>query len=179
MEKILESISDVISWFNLLFMEENYQPWKIYWYGMTSQLDAKSLDDLGKRMQFGEQEKRSLISQHLLAADLLDRLFRIEMDDNFGIYTLLSQYDTEILLFMMAKANNEKVKKIFSIFFTKLKDTKIKIRGKDLMEIGIEPGPEYKKIFNYLLKSRLNNEVNTKKDEIRLVRKLLEKLDEV
>ena len=135
------------------------------------------MEDLGKDMQFGEQEKRYLILQPLSAEDLLERLFRIETDDNFGIYTLLSQYDTEILLFMMAKANNEKVKKIFSIFFTKLKNTKIKLRGKDLMEMGIKPGPEYRKIFDYLLKSRLNNEINTKKDEIRLVNELFKKAD--
>lgn len=169
--KILESIGDVISWFNLLFIEESYQPWRIYWYGLTSALDPKSMDDLGRRMQFGEQEKRSLISQPLEAANILERLFRIEIDDNFGIYTLLSQYDTEVLLFMMAKTNNEKVKKIFSIYFTKLKNTKIRLRGRDLIEMGIKPGPEYRRIFDYLLKSKLNNEINTKQDEIRLVNK--------
>jgi hypothetical protein len=46
---------------------------------------------------------------------LLDSLFRKESEYNYSIYTLLSQYYTEFLLFIMAKANNEKIKKIISI----------------------------------------------------------------
>ena len=120
LDKILDGIRDVISWFNLLYLEEPYKTWKVYWYGLTSSLDAKALNILTKRMQMNDLESRKMISQRLDVNKALDRLYRLKTDNNYRIYTLLSQYDTEILLFMMAKANNEKIKKLISNYFTKL-----------------------------------------------------------
>ncbi|MFC1862630.1 CBS domain-containing protein [Thermodesulfobacteriota bacterium] len=169
MEAQLEGIKSVISWFNLLYLEENYEPWKVYWYGLTSPLDAKTLETLSKRLQLGEQENRKLITQRLSLISTLEKLYRIKEGNSYAIYTLLSQYDTEILLFMMAKANNEKIKKIISKYFTKLKNVKVKIKGRDIKAMGIEPGPLYREIFNSLLEARLNNRVSTREDEIKLV----------
>lgn len=170
METLLESIKEVISWFNLLYMEEPYEPWKIYWYGLTSNLDSKSMLNLSKNLMMGDQEIRTLITQKLNSKDLLEGLFRISDGDNFGVYTLLSQYDTEILLFIMAKVANNRIKRTISNYFTKLKNTKISLKGRDLKRMGIDPGPVYKEIFNYLLESRLNNRVNSREDEIRLLK---------
>ena len=71
---------------------------------------------------------------------------------------------------MMAKANNEKIKKIISNYFTKLKNVRLKLKGKDIKAMGIAPGPIYKEIFSDLLEARLNNRINTREDEIHLVK---------
>ena len=105
---------------------------------------------------------------------MLERLYRLGTHDNYGIYTLLSQYDTEILLFIMARDDNEKIKKLISNYFTKLKGIEVKIKGKDLREMGFKPGPLYKEIFNSLMEARLNNRVTTKEDEINFVKEKFE-----
>jgi tRNA nucleotidyltransferase (CCA-adding enzyme) len=170
MESLLEGIKSVISWFKLLYLEENYESWKIYWYGLTTQLDAKTLVALSKRLQLGEQENRKLVTQRMGLNSVLEKLYRIKKGNNFAIYTLLSQYDTEVLLFMMAKANNENIKKIISNYFTKLKNVRLKLKGKDIKAMGIAPGPIYRKIFSNLLEARLNNRITTREDEINLVK---------
>ena len=63
--------------------------------------------------------------------------------------------------------NPEKIKRMISTYFTKLKGTKVKLKGKDLKDMGFQPGLLYKEIFNSLMEARLNNFVSTKKDEIR------------
>jgi tRNA nucleotidyltransferase (CCA-adding enzyme) len=50
-----------------------------------------------------------------------------------------------------------------------LKGTKIQLKGKDLISMGIKPGPIFKKIFEGLLELRLNNHVKTKEDEVSFV----------
>ena len=125
-------------------------------------------------MQMNDLESRKMITQRLDVNEVLDKLFKLDADSNYDIYTLLSQYDTEILLFMMAKTDNKKTKKLISVFFTKLKSTKILIKGRELKEMGFKPGPLYKEIFNRLLEARLNGKVNTKKDEISFVRENFE-----
>jgi len=168
--KILEDVKAVISWFDLLYLEESYDTWKVFWYGLTSPLDAKALGDLAKKMQMNDLESRRMIAQRLDVNKVLDRLYRLKGDNNYSIYSLLSQYDTEILLFMMAKANNEKIRRIISNYFTKLKGKKVRLKGKELKEMGFEPGPLYKEIFTRLLEANLNGKVDTKEDEINFVK---------
>jgi tRNA nucleotidyltransferase (CCA-adding enzyme) len=171
LQSLLESIVGVISWFNLLYLEEPFQPWKIYWHGLTSQLDKKEMKRLAQRMQMNELEKKRMVSQALEINTVLSQIFKIRRDSNYAIYTLLSQYDTEILLYMMARTNNEQTKKWISFYFNDLRKVKIKLQGRDLKMMGFKPGPLFKKIFSRLMEVRLNNQLNTKEEEIEFIRK--------
>jgi len=170
LKKILEGIELVISWFKLLYIEEPFNQWKVYWHGLTSQLDGNILGDAAERMQMNDLESRRMTTQRLQVPNVLDKLFKMKKDNNYEIYTLLSQYDTELLLFIMAKANNEKIKKVISLYFTKLKGTAVKVRGSDLMNMGFKPGPIYRNIFSGLLRARLHDEVSTREDEINYIK---------
>jgi tRNA nucleotidyltransferase (CCA-adding enzyme) len=170
LRKILEDIKAVISWFDLLYLEEPYEAWKIFWYGLTSSLDARAVQAFAARMQMNDLESRRMIAQRLNLDHIVESLIRIKGDDNFGIYTLLSQYDTEVLLFIMAKANNEKIKKIISSYFTRLKGKRLYLKGRDLKDMGFQPGPLYKEIFTRLLEASLNGKVGTREEEIEFVK---------
>jgi len=170
LRSLLRQIHGVISWFDLLYLEESYEPWRVYWHGLTSPLDVKALNQVAERMQMGETEKRSLLGQRLEVSNVLDKLYRMRADDNFSLYKLLSHYDTETLLYMMAKANNKTIKRHISNYFTRLKGSESILKGKDLKALGFEPGPLYKEIFDRLLEAKLNNLVRGKKDEIEFVK---------
>lgn len=43
---LLEEVRKVIVWYNLLYLEESFEPWKVYWHGLTSPLDNKTLSAL-------------------------------------------------------------------------------------------------------------------------------------
>ena len=167
---LLKEIKGVLAWFNLLYLEENYEPWKVYWHGLTSALSTKALQNLFDRMQMVDQESQKLLSQRLGLTDLTGELFRFKGDNNYDLYTLLAQYDTEILLYLMARTNSEKIKRMLSSFFTKLKGTEVILKGRDLKGMGFQPGLLYKEIFNSLLEARLNNFISTKNDEISFVK---------
>ncbi|MBW1861443.1 MAG: CBS domain-containing protein [Deltaproteobacteria bacterium] len=175
LKKLLEEIREVTSWFNLLYLEKPCEPWKVYWHGLTSSLDAKGLDQLAQRMQMTDMESRKMISQRLEVNRVLEKLYRLKEDKNYELYTLLSQYDTDVLLYMMAKAGQEKIKRLISHYFTKLKGTKVMLKGKDLKDMGFRPGPLYKKIFDSLLEARLTNLTSTKKDEVRFVKETFDR----
>ena len=170
LKNLFTEIKGVLSWFDLLYLEEPYQSWKVYWYGLTSSLNLKALQNMADRMQMADQESQRLLSQRIDMTPLTDGLFRSRGDNNYDLYTLLSQYDTEILLYMMARITNEKIKRMISNYFTKLKGTTVILKGKDLKGMGIPPGVIYKEIFNSLMEARLNNFVSTKKDEISFVK---------
>jgi tRNA nucleotidyltransferase (CCA-adding enzyme) len=67
---------------------------------------------------------------------------------------------------MMGSTKKEKLKRLISLYFTQLRQTKILIKGKDLIKLGVEPGPVFSKIMGEVLNARLNGRLKTKKDEI-------------
>ena len=163
---LLEEIRKVISWHNLLYLEEHFEPWKVYWHGLTCCLDTKSFIALVEKMGIAGLEGRKMISQRASANGLLDTLYRFD-GDNYHLYRLLLPYDTEMLLYLMAKTNNEKTRRHISNYFTRLKGMKILIKGKDLLCMGFSPGSIFKEIFDRLLEARLNGLIKTKEEEIR------------
>jgi tRNA nucleotidyltransferase (CCA-adding enzyme) len=166
---ILEGIREVISWFNLLYLNEPYDSWKVYWYGLTSSLDKEALKEMAEKLRMDDLENHRILSQQNQMDQILEALFRLKPADHFGAYTLLSQYDTETLLYLMAKARNETIKKVISNYFTKLKGVKVLLKGRELKRMGFEPGPLYRKIFDSLIEARIKGKVSSKEDEIYFV----------
>ena len=164
---LFEEIRGVLSWFSHLYLEEPYEPWKVYWHGLTSALDLKALQALGERLQMGDTGGRRMIAQRMELNSSLDKLFRAKGENtSYELYKLLTPYDTETLLFMMAKANNRTVKRQISHYFTRLKGATISLSGRDLKQMGFKPGPLYRQILDALLEARLNNLVNSKEEEL-------------
>ncbi len=170
LRRVLERVRAVISWFDLIYLEMPYHPWKVFWYGLTSFLDDRALGNLAENIQLNNLEAPKMTAQRLATKEVLEGLYRLKDDDNYRIYTLLSQYDTEILLFIMAKVDNDRIKRVISNYFTRLKGKKVILKGKELKDMGFKPGPLYKEIFGRLLEAVLNDKVETKEDEIDFVK---------
>lgn len=162
---LLEETKEVIAWYHLLFLEDPMTPWKVYWYGLTSGLDADTFKRLSSEMGAGDLSPRGKGEQQLM-----DTLFRFDGTD-YELFALLRIHDTEMLLYLMAKAKNERMKRLISHFFTQLKGKKIRINGNDLLKMGFRSGPIFKEIFERLLEARLNQLTQKKEDEIALVKK--------
>jgi tRNA nucleotidyltransferase (CCA-adding enzyme) len=174
LEALLEEIERVIAWYDLLYLEGPFDPWRVYFHGLTSHLDTKALNALGSRLGMTDSDNRRMLSQREGLKDFMDRLFRFD-GTNYQLYTMLSAYDTESLLYVMALSRNEGMKRLISAYFTYMKDTSILLKGKDLVAMGFKPGPLFKEIFERLLEARLNERVKTKRDEIQLVKELFGK----
>jgi tRNA nucleotidyltransferase (CCA-adding enzyme) len=67
------------------------------------------------------------------------------------------------------------VKKAISHFFTKLRRVEIVLKGQDLKEMALNPGPIYREILQAVLDARLDGKLKTKDDEIDFARRYIEK----
>jgi tRNA nucleotidyltransferase (CCA-adding enzyme) len=170
LQSLLEEIRRIIAWYNLLYLGGRFEPWKVYWHGLTSSLDIGALKALADFMGMAEVNSRRMISQREGSSELLNDLNKFD-GDNYQLYTLLAPYDTETLLYIMAKASRDKTKRFISTYFTRLKGAKILLRGKDLVKLGLPPGPIFKEVFDRLLEARLNKRVKSREDEVRFVEK--------
>ncbi len=181
LRRVLGEIKEIISWFRLLYLDEPFEPWWVYWHGLTSGLDARELKGLAERLGMSDAQSKRMLSQREEVLNLLFELYNFQGTD-YDLYTLLSPYDTEILLYVMARAGihgralqprkreAEKVKRLISLYFTRLKGTKVELGGRDLIQLGLEPGPKFKEIFQELLKAKLNLGLKSREDEINFVK---------
>ncbi len=166
---IFEDIKNTIAWYNLLFLEEPIDSWKIYWHGLTHHLCMEKLRAIYRRFEMDEKEHARMLSQREKLDGLVKKLMT-EKPSNYEVYQLLSRYDTETLLYIMAKVRNERLRKMFSNYFTRLKHMKPQLRGRDLVDMGFKPGPVFGKILESVLEARLNGLVTSKEDEIEFVK---------
>ena len=166
---VLAEIKKTIAWYNLLYLEDPLHSWKVYWHGLTCLLDMPALKTLTKKMGLGYKKTHKLILQRNNLNQLVSQLNKPGIN-NYQVYTLLSSYDTDILIYLMAKTNSDKIKRLISIYFTKLKRLKVHLKGKDLLALGLKPGPHFGKIFDRLLEAKLNDMVETKEEEITFVK---------
>jgi tRNA nucleotidyltransferase (CCA-adding enzyme) len=71
----------------------------------------------------------------------------------------------------MAKTEQEETRRAISLYFRNLKEVHTELRGRDLKDMGIAPGPVYREILDGLLDGRLNGELSSREEEVEFVRK--------
>jgi len=88
---------------------------------------------------------------------------------NSEIYWTFEELTNESLLYLMAIARKNHVKRYISNYVTTLRLIRPITTGKKLQELGYTPGPLFKSILNDLLSARLDNIVRTEEDEIHFI----------
>ena len=168
---MLERVQAVVSWYDLLYLGEEYERWLVYFLGLVEPLTAGELEEMLRRFNLPAKQTAALVKGKEAADDILGRLFRSGEPSRSQIYHLLNPLDTEYLLYMMAKSRQEASRRAISLYFTHLKRLKPEFKGRDLVSMGYAPGPLIKEMLERLLEARLNEEVRSRKEEKEFVRR--------
>jgi tRNA nucleotidyltransferase (CCA-adding enzyme) len=168
---MLERVQAVISWFDLLYLEEKFDKWLVYFLGLVEPLSAEELQEMMARFKPSPKLAAAVAGGKVEADQTLLKLFRLgEEPGRSQIYRLLSPLGTEFLLYMMAKSRQEASKRAISLYFTHLKHLKPELKGRDLLSLGYQPGPQIREMLALLHEARLNEEVQTIGQELALIR---------
>ena len=174
-EILCEQIHHVISWFDLLFLEQRYERWFIYFYGLMDVLKEGEMEELCQRLAMNDKLKKRVKEGKIQADQVLLQIFSWINTDRrpkrSEIYDVLDPLSIESKLFMMAKTTQVTTRRYISLYFTQLKDTKPFLRGTDLIQMGMKSGPSIKKALSGLLKARLDEQVLTRQDEMEYISK--------
>ncbi len=174
-EALFEEVHHVTAWFDLLFLEERYERWLIYFYGLIDLLKEGETEELCQRLAMNDRLRKKVMGGKRQADQALLKIFSWISADRLPkrseIYTVLNSLSTEEKLFMMAKTTQMETRRYISLYFTQLKGTQPLLGGADLIQLGIKPGPSIKKTLTNLLKARLDNQLITREDEIEYISK--------
>ncbi len=167
LKETVQSIRDVLTWFDLLFLDEPVQKETLYLMGLLSIIPPSDRRDIIDRLGVPPRQQR-LIGQSLGQYEVLSSRL-MTTDDPVEIYRLLHPLPLETVLFVMATSKNKRVERAISRYLLELRTLRPALRGKDLLEMGFTPGPIFSKILEDLLHERLRGNLKTEADERRFV----------
>ncbi|MBN4062753.1 MAG: polynucleotide adenylyltransferase [Alkaliphilus sp.] len=96
--------------------------------------------------------------------------------DLFQLYKTLKPFKSETIVFYYNDCDNSLAQNNLLYYYNKLRNTKISLTGKDLMKLGIKPGPVYKNILNKVTEARVKGFLRTKNEEIEFAAKAFAKM---
>ncbi len=169
----LNSAKKVLSWHDLLFLDESYKKWIVYFLVLIRNCKPDISKEICRRFELKPDEAKILCSERFQADRCVFWLERNLPASDSVIYRKLYGFRTELILFMMAVAKKKAVKKAISHYFTDLRRTRLLLKGKDLKKMGLKPGPVYRQVMETVLDARLDGTLKSKKDEIEFARQLV------
>jgi tRNA nucleotidyltransferase (CCA-adding enzyme) len=174
--QMLEEAVKIVAWFDLLFLERHYEKWVVYFLVLCDPLSNEEFMETCTRLSLSEQYRKKLFEMRKRVDTILEtmqrRLIRGPEMKRSEIYYALVEIPVEILLYIMVKSKLDGVRKYVSLYFTQLHSVRLAITGEDLKEMGVPPGPDFKKIFNRVFRACLDNEALTRDDELRIARRM-------
>ncbi len=162
---ILRQAQRAISWFHLLYLNDKIEPWRIYLLGIMARSRPRQVETFCQRFQIQEQLCQDLIFQKVTADALASNLYNQIPTRNSSICKLLEPLSSNGLLYLMAIARKKGIKKIVSLYVTKLRNVQPLLSGNNLKKMGYPPGPKYKTLFATLRNAKLDGLVENMADE--------------
>ncbi|MBQ7608074.1 MAG: CBS domain-containing protein [Desulfovibrionaceae bacterium] len=169
--RLLERIRQFITWYTMLYQEEEVQPWMLYLWGLTYNLSYTETKNNIEALHIEKAALDEFLSKRAQAFYLCQNAVRWCEDTQpaiSGLYRLLRGIDINTILYIMALNKEERLAPYLSQYVTKWRNTRPDISGKDLIEIGIPPGPRYSVILETVLIAKLDGTVSDKASQLAL-----------
>lgn len=145
--------------------------WLMYFMALLDPLSAQQAEKVCRRFVLRKGEQKRIESYFAVRKSVSARI-RAGVGP-VALFRLLEPLSYEVILTAAAKSGSTAVQKRIQGFFARHHETRVEVRGEDLIDLGLEPGPRYRRILSRLLDARLNGDVKTKAEELELCRKLI------
>ncbi len=164
------AVKKVLSWHDLLFVDDSYMKWAVYFLALVRPCDRKTTEEICGRFELPPRHRGLFCKDRFAAEETLFDLERNAPADSSTLYRKLAPFRTELVLHMMASTRRERIARDISRFYTKLRHVRPAVTGRDLKEMGLAPGPIYREILDRILDEKLNGRLNTREEELAFAR---------
>lgn len=170
---LLHATQNVLSWYDLLFLEESYKKWAVYFLALTRGCDPSTSEEICERFELAPRHRKLFVQNRLQAENRLLWLQRERRLTASKVYRKLLPLRIEMVLFMMAATEHTRIKRAISQYITHLRYVRISVTGQDLKERGLEPGPVYREILDAVRDEKLNGRLSSREEEMAFVDRMI------
>ncbi len=170
---ILTQIRRAISWFRLLYLEENNSitPWRIYLLGIMNRSKPMQLQNFCTRFQLLQKECDALLQQKTEVEKLANLWQQSLPQRNSEIDKVLGTFSNDALLYLMAIAPNKSIHKSVSLYVTTMRGVTPLLTGEDLIQLGYTPGKKFSKMLLTIRDAQLDETISTRQEAIAYIQK--------
>jgi len=173
MRYTLSRVPRVLGWLAERELGTGVRPWVVYMEVLCSQLDQSKLQSVIDRFHFDRKTAQSL-ARIRDVMELARNFQRNEQMPFSQLDLLLRDYSMENIVFFLLCLEREWAWEKAVKYLELVRDVKVEMNGNDLKRMGIKPGPLFKVLLDKLRAARLDREVTSYEDEVKLVRKWME-----
>jgi len=170
-----KKIDKGVIWFREnLSQKRGLDTWLMYLVIFLYQLDIKRLNHFVKTYAFPKGDSNRIISFKKVFKKI-DKVLSKRNIPVTKLHKLLDPLAYEVIVLVYSISNSTATKDKIKEFFFEHHHKKLLINGRDLLLIGVKPGPEFRNIFNKVFKAKIQGKVVTYQEELELVKKLINK----
>jgi len=172
---LLESVNKTLSWHDLLYMDEPYPRWAVYFMALLNRNAYSVCEQICNRLNMPLKERQILLEKRYQAEKQLYVIENAPHHTRQDLYWALINFKTEYILYMMALSKKDETRKSISNFYTHQRNLKPYLKGRDLLKIGLSPGPVFTTILHEILNAKLDGQLETKEEELIFTKEYIKK----
>jgi len=172
LERLLKGIESMVAWHKRNVPKQRLKVWSLYAMTLLEGLPSKSVADILKRLALPKHEAEAIRTGPAHARAVLRRLAKRPAPKPSDIYRALAGFVEEAVVFLLASAKSESVKRLIRAYLTTYRHVTPSLTGASLKSLGLKPGPQFKTILGRLLDARLDGDVKNEAGERELLKKL-------
>jgi len=143
------------------------EKWMVYLLALVWGLELDSALRFAQSLYL--PKRTSIIIEDVwVKGERIDKLIALAHPLPSQIYRALEGLRPEALAFLLAQRESQELAGFVQIMQQELSKVKLSLSGDDLKGMGIPPGPIYRRILDRVFEAKLDGEVRTKKDELRM-----------
>lgn len=144
--------------------------WLIYFMALLRKISFDKTESIVERFKLsGNDREQVLLSK--FCDKTLQRLSMAQLYPH-EIYHALKPLSFGVIIFFYASTANRTIHRRIRDFLTTYGSIKLTVSGNDLKRFGIEPGPRMGTILEEILNQKIDGQVKTHKDELKLAKSL-------
>ena len=169
--------AQVITWYELLYLQEHFDKWIIYLLALSAALDQDQFVETCIRLETGARFIEKYAENRTAGLRALDKIRK-----NSGgkgrvllpseLCGLLRPLPLEVLLHLMARANEGSRRQI-SFYLTNLCRITPEIDGNQLKALGLKPGPLFHRILEKVRDARIDGQVASLEEELQMAKNII------
>lgn len=180
-KSLLESLTEVIDWYRLLYLKEEPNLATLYLLALCSAEPAEETEACFQRLGLNTSLCEMLLALReniRLTIQSLIEWHRKDKDCISRLHTLLSPLPLDGLLYLMARIPDEGLDRFVSRYIYKWRHIKPDITGEDLMQFGLQPGPAFGDILRKVLAAKLDRIAVTREAQLELAQRLISEVQQ-
>ncbi|MGM0471457.1 MAG: CBS domain-containing protein [Bacillota bacterium] len=170
-------LSQLIEWFTNLDSDLEVDRWQLRLMLLAANLSSKQVDELADYLNLNAKVVKRVKFVVEEATEKLESLTQRELARH-EIYYQLKSLEEEELLYLVLIAEDEVVQERITTFLLELDRIELEVTGKDIIELGYQPGPYFKDALEEVKKKKLNGQLEGYQQELDYLRKYLTSLEE-